>query len=85
MGSEVEWPKEKGPLPIALQAVGCDEIAAFEIVRNGEVIVREEGKGVFAQALLEDTNPPSGESWYYARILQKDRNMAWSSPVWVKR
>jgi hypothetical protein len=27
----------------------------------------------------------SGESWYYARIVQVDGEMAWSSPIFVKR
>jgi hypothetical protein len=22
-------------------------------------------------------------SWYYARVVQEDGQMAWSSPVWV--
>lgn len=85
MGSEVTWPKEKGALPIALMAVTCDDIEAVEIIRNGEVVFREKGQGVLAQLLIEDTDVPGdAESWYYARVLQKDGNMAWSSPVWVK-
>ncbi len=83
MGSEVVWNADKGPLPIALRAVACDEIDVIEIIRNGEVVLAQEVEGVFAQFLVEDPEPPRGESWYYARVLQKDGNMAWSSPVWV--
>lgn len=83
MGSEIEWDAAKGPLPIALRAVACDEIATIEVIRNGKTVFAQEGEGVFAQLLIEDHDPPPGESWYYARILQKDGNMAWSSPVWV--
>jgi hypothetical protein len=85
MGSEVNWPAEKGTIPIALRTVTCDAIAALEIVRNNEVVLRHEPEesGVFAQFLVEDTEPVKGTSWYYARVVQKDGNMAWSSPVWV--
>jgi hypothetical protein len=83
MGSEVAWKASKGPVPLALRAVGCDEIASVEIIRNGETVFAEKGEGVFAQFLLEDSEPPAGTSWYYARVVQKDDNMAWSSPVWL--
>lgn len=83
MGSEVKWPASKGPLPLAVRAVGCDEIAAVEIIHNGERVSIENKGGVLAEFLLEDPRPPAGTSWYYVRVLQKDGNMAWSSPVWV--
>ena len=83
MGSEVTWPASKGPIAIAIRAVGCDEIEMVEIIRNGEPVFQEKGEGPFIQFLLDDPQPPPGTSWYYARILQKDGNMAWSSPVWV--
>ncbi len=83
MGSEVAWKASQGPLSIAVRAIGCDDIAAIQIIRNGEVVFAQPGDGVFVQFLLGDPGPPSGRSWYYARILQDDGNMAWSSPVWV--
>ncbi|MFH1038792.1 MAG: CehA/McbA family metallohydrolase [PVC group bacterium] len=83
MGSEVAWPARKGPIPVAVRAVGCGEIDRVEVIRNGDVVFSEKGDGVFAQCLLEDKAPPAGISWYYAKIVQKDGQMAWSSPVWV--
>ncbi len=86
MGSEVSWPKSKGPVPIAFRAVCCDDIDKVEIIRNGSPIFLEKGEninGVFVILLIEDPEPQEGTSWYYARVLQKDGNMAWSSPVWV--
>ena len=83
MGSEVEWATESGPVPVAVRAIGCGEIDRVEVIRNGDVVFSEKGDGVFAQYLLEDKDPPAGTSWYYAKIVQKDGQMAWSSPVWV--
>jgi len=83
MGSEVNWAASKGPIPIVFRSVCCDKIDRIEIIRNGIPIFREKGEDVFIQLLIEDPEPPKGTSWYYARVLQKDGNMAWSSPVWV--
>ena len=83
MGSEVDWEASRGAVPVAIRAVGCDEIDRVEVIRNGEVVFSEKGEGVLAQQLLQDASPPKGTSWYYARVIQKDGQMAWSSPVWV--
>ena len=32
-----------------------------------------------------DNQPPSGETYYYVRVIQADDQMAWSSPIWVVR
>ena len=29
-----------------------------------------------------DTRQPAGESGYYVRVQQKDKELAWSSPIW---
>ncbi len=83
MGSEVSWPASQGPVPIACRVVACGEIDRVEVIRNGEEVFSRGGEGVAAQFLLEDPDPPGGTSWYYVRVIQKDGNMAWSSPVWL--
>jgi hypothetical protein len=30
-----------------------------------------------------DAAPGTGQSSYYVRVIQADRNMAWSSPIWI--
>ncbi|UCD58728.1 MAG: DUF3604 domain-containing protein, partial [Candidatus Hydrogenedentota bacterium] len=62
MGSETTWAASKGPVPLALRAVGCDDIAAAEIIRNGETVFAEKADGVFVQFLMEDPHPPPGTS-----------------------
>jgi hypothetical protein len=83
MGSDVTWSASKGPIPLDLRAIGCDEIASVEIIRNGRTIIDEKTDSVYIHFLMEDTQTKPGTSWYYARVLQKDGNIAWSSPVWV--
>jgi len=81
MGSEVEW--SGGPVPVAVRVVGCGELEAIEVVRDGEAAFRHECAGVEATLLIEDPDPPAGTSWYVVKVIQKDGHMAWSSPVWV--
>lgn len=84
MGSEINWDIKQGTIPIAVRAITCNEIDRIEIIRNGKVVFSEKGKGVFAQYLLQDSPSGRKDLWYYAKIIQKDGQMAWSSPVWVK-
>jgi hypothetical protein len=83
MGSEITWTASKGSIPLDIRAIGCDEIVSVEIIRNGEQIIKEKADGVFVHYFLEDSQPQPGTSWYYSRVLQRDGNMAWSSPVWI--
>jgi len=83
MGSEVTWSKDQGPIPIVCRAIACAPIRHAQIIRNGKPVYEIEGDGPTATVLLEDPEPPPGENWYYARVLQQDDQMAWSSPVWV--
>jgi len=34
---------------------------------------------------FQDNQPLPGESYYYVRVIQVNDQMAWSSPIWVKR
>lgn len=36
-----------------------------------------------AEFTFADTQPVKGYSCYYVRVLQKDEEIAWSSPVWL--
>jgi hypothetical protein len=68
--------------------LGTGPLNRVEILRNGEVIHTEPAKGDAAEARFhwEDPVPVKGTkaSYYYVRVLQKDGQMAWSSPIWVQ-
>ncbi len=48
-----------------------------------ERAVPEEGYTV--EGTFVDNDPPDGETFYYLRVTQENGQLAWSSPVWVKR
>jgi hypothetical protein len=64
---------------------GTAPIESVEIIKDGKFIYKTEPKSATAEFDYAETSAGSGESWYYVRVMQVDRNMAWSSPMWVKR
>jgi hypothetical protein len=71
--------------PILVKAVGTGPVAAVDIIRNNRSIYRNGGGGLQVDVSYRDTAPEPGTSFYYVRFEQLDGNVAWSSPIWVKR
>ena len=68
-------------LSVKVRATG--PIERIDIVRDQQIIYSHKPKGTTAEFTFRDLKPPSGATYYYARVLQKDTNIAWSSPIWV--
>jgi hypothetical protein len=69
---------------LMVKVLGTDRISAIDIVRNKAFVYHSDLGGKTAEFTYEDNHPAAGESYYYVRVLQVDRNVAWSSPVWVR-
>jgi len=67
-----------------VKVLGTAPIEAVEIVKDGKFVYKTEPKQKTAEFDFTDNAAAAGESWYYVRVIQLDRNMAWSSPIWVK-
>jgi hypothetical protein len=67
-----------------VKVVGTAPIAKVEIIKDGKFVFDTQPNGVTANFSYVDANPGKAESWYYVRVTQLDRNLAWSSPIWVK-
>ncbi|MCD6521418.1 DUF3604 domain-containing protein [Candidatus Calescamantes bacterium] len=81
MGSELKV--EKGEkIILEVFALGTSPIAKVEVLKNNRVIsVFPNGVSDQIEFTLEDK--VNQNSFYYIRLTQVDRNMAWSSPIWV--
>jgi hypothetical protein len=66
-----------------VKVVGTSAIAKVEIIKDGKFVFNTEPNGTTAGFTYVDAKPGKGESWYYVRVTQLDRNLAWSSPIWV--
>ena len=58
------------------------KIDRIEVCRNNQFIYMNEPKNREARLRMVDSDPLSGRSYYYVRVVQEDYEIAWSSPVW---
>ncbi len=75
---------ETRPVTIEVNAVCPAEIGRIDICRNNEFICTKEGESQRVRFTFQDTDPLTGPSYYYVRVIQKDEEIAWSSPVWLQ-
>lgn len=97
MGGEVstqEKPGLKVNRHLSAFVHGVGPLERIEIIRNGKVIHTVEPEGDNCEFEYDDLTDlasialtPEGEcnpfAYYYLRAIQKDEEMAWSSPIWV--
>ena len=68
---------------LTVKIAGTDRITAVDIVRNKNFIYHSAPGTNSVEFTYVDNSPAVGESYYYVRVMQIDRNLAWSSPVWL--
>ena len=75
---------------ITVKAAGTRSIDRVVIVRNGEEVFSKTINNMTCSVEWRDRkslaavhNPGVGGVYYYAKLYQDDRNMAWASPVWL--
>jgi hypothetical protein len=65
---------------------GTGTIKQVDVIKNGKFIYTARPGEKQARFELTDREfGGAGESWYYARVLQEDGQIAWSSPMWVRK
>lgn len=82
MGDKVVHPDGR---PVTLDiAVDCpQDIKRIDVCRSNEFVYACEPRDSKARFTFQDTDPLSGPSYYYVRVIQTDDEIAWSSPVWL--
>jgi hypothetical protein len=83
MGSEIPSDSVQTPRTIQVRALGTTAIERVELVKNNEVLESWMCDGVFADFTHTDTARASRGDYYYARVVQTDGHLAWSSPTWL--
>jgi len=73
------------PPVLHVKVLGTSAIQSVEIVKDGKFIYNTAPNADTSEFDYTDTASATGQSWYYVRVIQADRNMAWSSPIWVTR
>lgn len=68
---------------IAVSCRGTNGIDHLRVVRDGQVVHTVPGHGQFHLDLEWEDGAATGSHCYYVRLVQVDRESAWSSPVWL--
>ena len=74
-----------GDFRLAVRIIGTAPIRQIDIIRNNTFIHNRQNLGRELSLTFVDNAPSPGESYYYVRLIQADEQMAWSSPIWVRR
>ena len=56
-----------------------------DLIKNGKFVYVARPGDKLTRFEWTDREFSPGESWYYARVLQEDGQLAWSSPMWVSK
>ena len=62
---------------------GAGPLKTVVIVRDNHYIYSIQPKGTTFDLTYREPALTPGQHYYYVRLEQEDRNMAWSSPIWV--
>lgn len=63
---------------------GTGPILQIDLIRDRKFIYTTRPDAAQATFEFTDRGLEPGENWIYARVLQQDGQLAWSSPIWVK-
>ncbi len=70
---------------LRVKIVGTDRVKQVDLIRNNKFIYTLAPEKAAVDFTYLDQAPEPGESYYYVRVIQDDGNLAWSSPIWIKR
>jgi hypothetical protein len=79
MGEEITT---AGKPRISYTVYGCDDELEVFLVKDNATLRRSASKTGRVQESFADAGF-EGDSFYYLRVVQKDGEWAWSSPIWV--
>jgi hypothetical protein len=82
MGEEAEL---AGTPELAVAVEGTGVIAQIDIIKNSKIVYTSNPGTNRARFTFRDDAYRGEDSYYYVRVIQADKNMAWASPIWVKR
>lgn len=82
MGEEI---RASGPIEMAVAITATAPVARIDIIKNGAFAYTAEPKTRTVKFSYRDHSFDGKESYYYVRVIQQDKQMAWSSPIWVKQ
>ncbi|MEZ5353735.1 MAG: hypothetical protein R2762_13940 [Bryobacteraceae bacterium] len=74
----------RSPQPIRVKVRGTDAVEAVHVIRDAAYIYKVSPGKPDVDFEYRDGSAGAGEHWYYVRVEQKNGELAWSSPIWVR-
>ncbi len=69
--------------PLRIRIQGTDAVAKIEVIKNEQVVYTATPNQKEVNLTFRDEGGLDRDSYYYVRIVQNDREVAWGSPIWV--
>ncbi len=69
-------------VPVEVRVTAPNDLDRVEVCRNNVFVYSKACEGRTCSFTFTDREPPKDRAWYYVRVVQKDGELAWSSPVW---
>ncbi len=79
-----EYTAEAAP-SFTIKARGTLPVGQVDLIKDNKVIYSQSPKTRDVNLTYQDSASKAGTSFYYARVLQTDGQIAWASPIWVTR
>lgn len=81
MGDDV---KVNGAPTFDIAVHGTSLLAKIDVLRDSQVVATLQPQGEGYRTTWTDPQPQAGTHYYYIRVLQRDNEIAWGSPIWVE-
>lgn len=72
----------QGPVEVKISVCCPGDVDRIKVCRNNQFIYANSPPGREADLVFVDRDPLQRRSYYYVRVIQKDEEIAWTSPVW---
>ncbi len=83
MGEEFETTEAPS---LQFNVIGTNPIAKIDVLKDSQVVHTFKPQAQQFQGKWTDPTPQDNQThYYYIRVLQTDNEIAWASPIWVRR
>ncbi len=72
-----------GRFELVVNVIGTARIEQIDIIRDQTFLYNRQNLDQEVELTFVDSDVTPGEHYYYVRVIQKNREIAWSSPIWV--
>jgi hypothetical protein len=66
-----------------MSVLGTADLAKVDILKDSKVAATFQPQGRRYEGTWTDPQPAAGVHYYYIRVVQKDGEIAWASPLWI--